>query len=90
MALEKGYPRKRRSYRLLLNYNNIDKKRVNLLTLSDLSIAFGSDNYQVRLINLINRRTDAFRFSGYLGTRTQLIRVDKSISSKQPVTFGVP
>jgi len=71
-------------------YNNIDKNQVNLLTLCDLSKAFDSVNHDILLNKLVNHKIDTFWFKSYLDTRTQSVRINNDMSSKQQVPFGVP
>ena len=61
-----------------------------MLTLCDLSKAFDSVNHEILLNKLVNHKIDTFWFESYLDTRTQSVRINDGMSSKQQVPFGVP
>lgn len=67
-----------------------DKIQVNFLTLCDLSKAFDSVNHEILLNKLVNHKIDTFWFKSYLDTRTQSVKINNDMSSKQQVPFGVP
>lgn len=71
-------------------YNNIDNKQISLLTLCDLSKAFDSISHTTLLRKLKQINVDTFWFNSYLDSRTQSVRLNNTVSSKQPVTFGAP
>lgn len=71
-------------------YENIDKKQISLLTLCDLSKAFDSVNHTILLQKLHLVNVDAFWFSSYLNNRTQSVRINNTVSSRQAVPYGVP
>lgn len=71
-------------------YSNIDKKRVSLLMLLDLSKAFDSVSHEI-LINKCNQlNVDGFWFEDYLRGRMQSVRIDSFVSSSRPINYGVP
>lgn len=71
-------------------FKNIDNGNISLVTLCDLSKAFDSVNHQILLNKLKELRIDTFWFSNYLRDRTQSVRIDKHISDKLDVSYGVP
>jgi len=71
-------------------YNNLDNKRITLITLCDLSKAFDSVNHEILLKRCLKLRIDPFWIQDYLSNRTQSVRLSNHISSKSPVTHGVP
>ena len=59
----------------------------------DVGKAFGSVSHQVLLSKLVNFGFDsAFLnlFNAYLTNRSQCVKINQSISSRLPVTSGVP
>ena len=71
-------------------YENMDNKRISLLTLCDLSKAFDSVNHNFLLKKCANLGVDSFWFNDYLNKRSQSVRLAKTVSSKENVSFGVP
>ena len=71
-------------------YENIDNKRISLLTLCDLSKAFDSVNHTILLNKLNKAKVDSFWFENYLSGRSQSVRIGNHISSPLAVSFGVP
>ena len=71
-------------------YDNMDNKRLSLITLCDLSKAFDSVSHEILINKCLQLRIDSFWFEDYLANRTQATRVDMNISSITKVTFGVP
>lgn len=71
-------------------YNNMDKKRISLLTLCDLSKAFDSVSHNILLQKCAKINVDTFWLENYLINRTQSIRLNNVMSSKLEVTYGVP
>jgi len=71
-------------------YNNIDNNKITLLVLCDLSKAFDSINHSILIKKLNYHFIDAFWFDDYLLGRSQSVKIEKCISSKKEVTFGVP
>ncbi len=69
-------------------YENIDNKHLPLITLCDLSRAFGSINHMF-LGNLIMLKTGSLWFNSYLNQRMQSVRIRKHFSDKREVS-GVP
>ena len=71
-------------------YANMDKKKVSLITVCDLSKAFDSVSHQILLRKCLDLKIDSFWFKDYLSDRTQSVRITNCISDKVPVTYGVP
>jgi len=71
-------------------YKNIDNNQINLLTLCDLSKAFDSVSHELLVKKLTNHEIDHFWFKSYLSARTQSVKIHEKVSSKQPISFGVP
>lgn len=71
-------------------YVNIDNSKISLLTLCDLSKAFDSVSHEVLIKKMIDLGIDDFWFKNYLTSRTQSVRINNSISSKEKVEYGVP
>ncbi len=68
----------------------MDGKLISMLTLCDLSKAFDSVSHTFLLKKLLKVRVDNYWFDSYRSERTQSVRLNKTISSKQPVEYGVP
>ncbi|RUM30450.1 MAG: hypothetical protein DSY42_04590 [Aquifex sp.] len=71
-------------------YRNMDNKMISLLTLCDLSKAFDSVSHSILLKKCAILNIDAFWLNSYLKNRTQSVKLDKTLSSKASVQFGVP
>ena len=71
-------------------YENIDNNEISLLCLCDLSKAFDSVSHSILLDKLNLHHIDSFWFKDYLSNRTQSVKVNKFISSKLNVEYGVP
>lgn len=71
-------------------YNNMDQRRISLLTLCDLSKAFDSVNHTVLLDKCTKLNIDSFWLESYLTSRTQSVRLNKTISPKSNINYGVP
>ena len=71
-------------------YNNMDNKRISLLTLCDLSKAFDSVSHSILLQKLGKITVDQFWFENYLCERTQSVRLNNTVSPKSDVAYGVP
>ena len=71
-------------------YKNIDKFEVSLLALCDLSKAFDSVSHSLLLQKMDALQVDDFWFSNYLSNRTQAVKINSAISSKQKIEYGVP
>ena len=61
-----------------------------LLTFCDLSKAFDSVSHNLVLGKCKALGVDSFWFDNYLSTRSQSVKLDKLVSSKETVTYGVP
>ena len=73
-----------------LLYKNIDKGEISLLALCDLSKAFDSVSHSILLEKMKKLGIDEFWFKDYLSNRTQAVRLNSTLSSKQNIEFGVP
>ena len=71
-------------------YNNLDNKRITMITLCDLSKAFDSVNHDILLQRCLKLRIDAFWLQDYLSNRSQSTRLNNHTSSKSLITHGVP
>lgn len=71
-------------------YDNMDNKKISLLTLCDLSKAFDSVSHTILLQKLRLINIDTFWFDNYLDGRSQSVRLKDIVSTKRSVTFGVP
>ncbi len=71
-------------------YTNMDRKKVSLITVCDLSKAFDSVSHNVLLRKCSKLMIDSFWFSNYLKDRTQSVRIINCMSEKCSVTYGVP
>ena len=71
-------------------YENIEKNEISALILCDLSKAFDSVSHSILLKKLNDMQIDSFWFEDYLQGRTQSVKINSCISSKQLVNYGVP
>ena len=71
-------------------YNNMDNRKISLLTLCDLSKAFDSVDHMYLLNKCSNLKIDTEWLTSYLKKRTQSVRIDDTTSSKENVNYGVP
>ena len=72
-------------------YNNIECKKITLLTLCDLSKAFDSVHHKILLNKCVKLKIDPFWFQSYLSHRTQSVRIRNSLSRLQDINeYGVP
>ena len=71
-------------------YKNVDKHEVSLLALCDLSKAFDSVSHTLLLQKMDALQIDDFWFTNYLTNRTQAVKINSNISSKQNIEYGVP
>ena len=71
-------------------YLNIDNNEISLLTLCDLSKAFDSVSHSLLIKKMVNLGIDDFWFKDYLTARTQSVKINNHVSSKQEVEYGVP
>ena len=73
--------------------NAIDKKKLTAVVLLDLSKAFDSIDHQILLAKLqdIGASRPAIKWLGsYLTSRYQFVRINTTLSTKLPVSSGVP
>ena len=73
-----------------LLYDNIDNKKISLITLCDLSKAFDSVNHVFLMEKLTKLSIDNFWFESYLHNRTQRVRMGKTLSEVCEISYGVP
>ena len=71
-------------------YDNMDRNKITLLTLCDLSKAFDSVHHELLLSKLCKVKVDPFWFKSYLSGRTQSVKINNTISSEKDISFGVP
>ncbi len=71
-------------------YNNMDKKMISLLSVSDLSKAFDSVNHSILLNKCAKHYVDSFWLNSYLANRTHSVKLNNTISGKANVQFRVP
>ncbi len=70
-------------------YQNMDSKKVTVLTLCDLSKAFDSVSHQILLLKCSDLNIDNFWFNNYLQNRTQSVRLNNILSNEMNITCGV-
>ena len=68
----------------------MDKKKISLLTLCDLSKAFDSVCHSVLLKKCTKLNVDPYWFDSYLRDRTQAVKLNSFVSKKANVDFGAP
>ena len=71
-------------------YNNMDNRKISLLTLCDLSKAFDSVNHNLLIKKCGKLGISSFWFNNYLSNRTQAVQLNNLTSDKEEVNFGVP
>ena len=71
-------------------YDTIDKKKISLVTLCDLSEAFDSVRHEILITKLHKLNINHFWLDSYLNERFQCVRMGKTLSDKLKITFGVP
>ncbi len=71
-------------------YSNMDKKKLSLITLCDLSKAFDSVNHEMLMEKLTKVKIDSFWFKHYLLDRSQAVKINNTVSTTAPIRFGVP
>ena len=71
-------------------YDNMDSKKVSILTLCDLSKAFDSVCHENLLRKCSKLNIDNFWFSSYIQNRSQSVRIKNNISEEVLVRYGVP
>lgn len=71
-------------------FANMDRRKVSLITVCDLSKAFDSVSHNILLRKCLNLKIDSFWFNNYLKDRTQSVRITNHMSRKISVTYGVP
>ena len=71
-------------------YKSIDKGKISLLVLLDLSKAFDSVNHDLLLNKLVQLNIDSTWFASYLHGRRHSIKIDKIMSEAKSNLYGVP
>ena len=71
-------------------YENIDKKKVSLLLLLDLSKAFDSVSHRILIDKCKKLNVDPRWFQSYLSNRCQSVRIDNVTSTPREILYGVP
>ena len=71
-------------------YSNMDKQKISLLLLLDLSKAFDSVSHEILLNKCKKINIDPFWFQDYLHNRVQSVRINSTISTPMQVQYGVP
>lgn len=71
-------------------FDNVDKNKITLLTLCDLSKAFDSVSHKILLKKLELLHIDKSWFENYLSERTQSVKIKGYISNKKNIEYGVP
>ena len=92
MDLDLIYQHKRHYFRspIKYNYENIEKNKMLILLLLDLSKAFDSVNHQILINKLTKANFDFFWFGSYISKCVQSVRIGSVLSSAINITFGVP
>ena len=71
-------------------YENMDNKKISLVTLCDLSKAFDSVHHGMLIEKLTQLGIDSFWFQNYLSDRCQNVKINKTVSKTANINFGVP
>ena len=71
-------------------YKSIDKGKISILVLLDLSKAFDSVNHYLFLNKLVQLNIDSTWFASYLHDRTHSVKIDKIMSEAKSNLHGVP
>ena len=71
-------------------YDNMDNRKISLLTLCDLSKAFDSVKHEFIIKKCNALGISSFWFEDYLSNRSQSVQLDRYISDKEFLSFGVP
>ena len=71
-------------------YDNMDNKKISIITLCDLSKAFDSVSHNILLEKCAQLNIDSFWFENYLKKRTMYVRLGRNYSSELPNCYGVP
>ena len=70
-------------------YKSIDKGKISLIVLLDLSKAFNSVNHDLLLNKLFQLNTDNTWFASYLQDITHSVKIDKIMSKAKYNLYGV-
>lgn len=71
-------------------YDNMDSKKISILTLCDLSKAFDSISHEILIRKCAKLGIDSFWFSNYIQNRSQSVRINNTISEEEYLGYGVP
>ena len=71
-------------------YESIDKGKISLLVLLDLSKAFDSANNDLLLNKLVQLNIGSTWFASYLHDRTHSVKIDKIMSTQSPIYMEYP
>ena len=71
-------------------YKSIDKGKISLLVLLDLTKAFDSVNHDLLLNKLVQLNVDSTWFASYMHDRTHSVKIDKIMSEAKSNLYGVP
>ena len=71
-------------------YKSIEKGKISLLVLLDLSKAFDSVNHDLLLNKLVQLNIDSTWLASYLHDRTHSVKIDEIISEVKSNLYGVP
>ena len=70
-------------------YDNMDNRKISLLTLCDLSKALNSVSQSILLRKCNVLGISSFWFNDYLKDRSQSVKLNQTVSSKETITYGV-
>ncbi len=71
-------------------YDNIDKQKISLVILCDLTRALDSVSHEILISKTRKINIDSFWSDSYLKERSQCAGMGKTLSDELKVTFGVP
>ncbi len=71
-------------------FDNMDSKKISILTLCDLSEAFDSVSHENLLRKCAKLNVDSLWLSSYTKNRTQSVRINKKICEEVKVRYRVP
>ncbi len=68
----------------------MDEKKLSIITLCDLSKAFGGVNHEMLMKKISKVKTDSFSFRHYRLYRSQVVKIITTVSTTAPIRFRVP
>ena len=71
-------------------FNNMDSRKITMLTLCDLSKAFDSVDHEILLKKCSALKIDFFWFKSYIENRAQSVRLNNTVSNMMNIAYGVP